>query len=128
MILTTLPKGDIPEGISDRCRTPVPTAAAQRFCFKECNVPLWIVAVVCRRTNGESQESCGHFLGLLTTSWKRSSEIFLKRTGGNFLKKVSPAFGHFDYSFVFHPFFPWQFLNFLPLPHGHGALRPTRSV
>src|SRR3954466_10010473 len=23
---------------------------------------------------------------------------------------------------------PWQFLNFLPLPHGHGSLRPTFGV
>ena len=22
-------------------------------------------------------------------------------------------------------FLPWQFLNFLPLPHGQGSLRPT---
>src|SRR5690349_11628950 len=22
----------------------------------------------------------------------------------------------------------WQFLYFLPLPHGHGSLRPTRSL
>lgn len=26
------------------------------------------------------------------------------------------------------PYAPWQFLNFLPLPHGHGSLRPTFGV
>jgi len=26
---------------------------------------------------------------------------------------------------AFYAAAPWHFLNFLPLPHGHGSLRPT---
>src|SRR5690606_41269290 len=31
-------------------------------------------------------------------------------------------------SIVPHPAAPWHFLYFLPLPHGHGSLRPTRCT
>src|SRR5207249_10008224 len=30
--------------------------------------------------------------------------------------------------YAFHAFLPQQFLYFLPLPHGHGSLRPTFGV
>ncbi len=43
----------------------------------------------------------------------------------------APAYNYYMAGMLFcdYKFLPWQFLNFLPLPHGHGSLgRGIRSA
>ena len=39
--------------------------------------------------------------------------------------KIQHTGHHFLYIFIYTNPRPWQFLYFLPLPQGHGSLRPT---